>query len=413
MSPFEQIESHVKHAAKALGLSEEAVHTLTTPEAVREATLSVETSLGHKELAAYRVQFNSARGPYKGGIRFHPKADQDEVKALALAMAVKCAVVGIPLGGAKGGIGFDPKSFTKNDIEVISRAYIEAFAPYLGVDRDIPAPDVNTTPDIMAYMLDEYERIAERNEPGMITGKPLALGGSKGRDTATAQGGVYVLEEYFRQANTKLEGIAVAIQGYGNAGAVMARLLAAKGAKIVSVSDSKGTISNAGGLSLAALDTAKAARKSVVDANCGTATDDPDAVLTATVDVLIPAALDNAIRSENVDGVGAKLILELANNPVTPEAEVILHDKNISIIPDVLANAGGVTVSYFEWVQNRMQYYWEEEEVFSKLKLIMVKAYSDMAGKREQLGATATYREAAYAIGIERIVEALKKRGRI
>lgn len=412
MSPFEQIQQHVRSAATILKLSDEVVQVLTRPEAVRESVLTVTTSKGEESFPAYRVQFNSARGPYKGGIRFHPKADQDEVQALALAMAVKCAVVGLPLGGAKGGVTFNPKDYTKADIESVSRAYVESFAEYLGVDKDIPAPDVNTTPDIMSYMLDAYETIMGRSEPGMITGKPLALGGSKGRDTATAQGGVYIIKEHLRRHNMELAQASVAIQGYGNAGAVVAKLLAADGARIVSVSDSKGTISNEDGLSLARLDEAKAAGMSVTDATCGEVSENAEKVLHTKCDILIPAALDNAIRADNVSGVQTSLVLELANNPVTPEAEVLLTGKGVSVIPDVLANAGGVTVSYFEWVQNRMQYYWEEEEVFSKLKHIMVQSYTDVAEKHEQLQGT-TYRQAAYALALERIVEAMKKRGRV
>ncbi len=413
MSPFEQIQNHVNTAASTLQLTASEKVALLRPDAVHEASLSITTAKGTEILQAYRVQFNNARGPYKGGIRFHPKADKDEVQALALAMAVKCAVVGIPLGGAKGGVSFDPKNYTEADIEAVARAYAEAFAPYLGVDRDIPAPDVNTTAEIMAYMLDAYERIQEKSEPGMITGKPLALGGSKGRDIATAQGGVYVLQAYLKEQGLALKGLRVAVQGYGNAGATVAKLLLEQGALIVAVSDSKGTVTDTNGLNLEKIDAAKASGKSVVDAGVGTVDASSEAVLASATDVLIPAALDNAIRTDNVARVSASYILELANNPVTPEAELTLHARGVAIIPDVLANAGGVTVSYFEWVQNRMQYYWEESEVFEKLERIMERAYLDVSDKRKELGTSATYRMGAYALGVGRIAEAMKKRGRM
>ena len=413
MSPFEQIKNHVATAASSLQLTDTEKAALLRPDAIHEASLSVTTAKGAETLQAYRVQFNNARGPYKGGIRFHPKADKDEVQALALAMAVKCAVAAIPLGGAKGGVAFGPKSYDETDIETIARAYAEAFAPYLGADRDIPAPDVNTTAEIMAYMLDEYERIQDKSEPGMITGKPLVLGGSKGRDTATAQGGVYVLQAYLKEQGQSLKGLRVAVQGYGNAGATMAKLLHEQRALIVAVSDSKGTVTDTSGLDLEKIDSVKAAGKSVIDAGVGTVDASSEAVLASAVDVLIPAALDNAIRADNVAGVVARYILELANNPVTPEAEQSLHARGVAIIPDVLANAGGVTVSYFEWVQNRMQYYWEEAEVFDKLERIMVSAYRDVSDKRKGLGVNATYRMGAYALGVGRIAEAMKKRGRM
>lgn len=411
MTPFEQVQQHVRSAANALLLNEAQLKSLTTPDAVHETDLVVETSKGKQTFPAYRVQFSRARGPYKGGIRFHPKADKDEVQALALAMAVKCAVVGLPLGGAKGGVTFDPKLYEQSDIISISRAYATAFASHIGVDRDIPAPDVNTTADIMGYMLDAYEAAVGKSEPGVITGKPLALGGSKGRDTATAQGGVYVLESYLSGLSISLKGLRVAVQGYGNAGATMAHLLRDAGSIVVAVSDSKGTLVAETGIDLAAVDAAKKSGKSVIDAAEGTFNADPESVLYAACDVLIPAALDNAIRIDNQASVKAPHILELANNPVTPEAEAALAARGVAIIPDVLANAGGVTVSYFEWVQNRMQYYWDEEEVFVKLKRTMTSSYGDVAARKKELGQGTTYRQAAYALGVGRIAEAVKKRG--
>ncbi len=412
MTPFAQVQNHVQSATTALKYDEATLAKLTKPDAVHEHVLQVETSLGTRSLPAYRVQFNNARGPYKGGIRFHADADKDEVQALALAMAVKCAVVGIPLGGAKGGVSFNPKEYSKNDLELISRAYASAFASVLGVDSDIPAPDVNTTPEVMAYMLDEYEKIIGKSEPGMITGKPLSLWGSAGRGIATAQGGVYVLEAYLKTKNESLSKKRIAIQGYGNAGAVIARLLYEKGALIVAVSDSQGTAINEAGFNPAELDALKREKKSVLEAS-GQNSPDSSAVLISDADILIPAALDNAITEANAPQVTAKIILELANNPVTPEAEALLTSKGVDCIPDVLANAGGVTVSYFEWVQNRQQFYWSEAEVLSKLQTRMEQSFADVLALKNAQPTEATFRQGAYVLGISRIVEAMKIRGRI
>lgn len=422
MTPFEQVKHHIANALATLAIDQKSIERLMTPDAVRETMLAVETKNGTEEFPAYRVQFNNARGPYKGGIRFHPNADLEEVKALAAAMAVKCAVVNIPLGGAKGGVAFDPKKYEAEDIERIARAYARAMAPYIGVDRDIPAPDVYTTPEIMGWMLDAYEKETGKSEPGVITGKPIALGGSVGRDTATAQGGVYVLDAYAAEHGLSAKNTTVAIQGFGNAGAVMAKLLHTAGYKIVALSDSKGTLYNPNGLDPHRVEEAKHAG-SVTSLYCqGTVCDEvllakdgaqvlsADAVLGIACDVLIPAALDNQIRSDNTDRVQARLILELANNPTTPEAEAALAVRGIPIIPDVLANAGGVTVSYFEWVQNRQQYYWTESEVSERLKRIMLEAYSALA--RKVANESITFRQAAYRIGMERIHTAMKLRGR-
>lgn len=424
MTPFEQIQSHIQRAVHSLHISEENAGALLTPYHVHQLDLHVETKSGSETFSAYRVQFNNARGPYKGGIRFHQDADVAEVSALAAAMAVKCAVVDIPLGGAKGGVTINPKKYDARDIERVSRAYAESFSDVLGVDQDIPAPDVYTTPEIMGWMLDAYEKKVGHSEPGMITGKPLCIGGSKGRATATAQGGVYVLEEHVRLENKKPEDLTVAIQGFGNAGATAARLLHDAGYTVVAVSDSKGTLYNPNGLDPIMVEKAKNEKHSVTGLYCeGSVCDieamqhdgaevlDPDAVLTVDVDVLIPAALDNVIREDNVDAINAEIILELANNPITPEADEVLHSNGVVVIPDVLANAGGVTVSYFEWVQNRQQYYWTETEVFEKLKTIMLQSYASIRTHID--GTHKSYREAAYEIGVSRIFEAMKAKGHL
>lgn len=412
LSPFEQIKKHIDIAFGALGLSARERDRFLTPDASILKTLHVRTARGEESFDAFRIQFNNARGPYKGGIRFHPDADEDEVSALAAAMAVKCAVVDIPLGGAKGGVSFNPKDYSKEDIYKIARAYARAFAEHLGIDLDIPAPDVYTTPEIMAVMLDEYEKVTGKSEPGMITGKPIAVGGSLGRGEATAQGGVYVLDAYVHEIERERHDLRVAIQGFGNAGATVAFLLHALGYKIVALSDSKGTITSEKGLDPHMVDDAKREKGSVINT-----TEDSDArmlgsedILSIECDILIPAALDNQIRGDNVDSVKADIILELANNPTTPEADEKLFARGAVVIPDVLANAGGVTVSYFEWVQNRMQFYWTEEEVKEKLRTKITSAYREVLSlaTSEKI----SQRQAAYRLAVARIHEAMKLRGR-
>lgn len=413
MSPYEQIQSHITTALQSLKIPSHEAERLMTPDAIHIHNLKVTTEKGEEIFPSFRVQFNNARGPYKGGIRFHPKADEDEVKALAAAMAVKCAVVDIPLGGAKGGVQFDPKDYSEKDVHTIARAYARAMSEHIGVDKDIPAPDVYTTPEIMAVMLDEYEKVTGRSEPGVITGKPILLGGSKGRGEATAQGGVFILEAFVKEIGRLPSEMRVAIQGFGNAGATMAFLLRDLGYNIIALSDSRGTIHHEDGLDLTVVENAKREHGSVIAALGripGAHSLDSDDVLFIDCDVLIPAALDNQIRRDNVEGVKADIILELANNPITPEADEILFKKGTTVIPDVLANAGGVTVSYFEWVQNRMQFYWTTEDVKGKLKEKITSAYKDVIAlsNAEKI----SQRQSAYRLAIARIHEAMKLRGR-
>jgi len=420
MTPFEQVRSHIRTAADALGLSKEEKAVFETPQASIEKELSITKTDGTTEtLQAYRVQFNNARGPYKGGIRFHPKADIEEVKGLAAAMAVKCSVVGIPFGGAKGGVVIDPKKYDAHEIELVSRAYARAFAPHIGVDIDIPAPDVYTTPQVMAHILDEYEKVVGHSEPGVVTGKPLSLGGSAGRDIATAQGGVFVLEELIRAKGMSSKDTRIAVQGFGNAGATMAELLYDAGFTIIAVSDSQYTVYSEKGLNPHDIARAKKEGTSVASLfeKDTTAMQEgqvallsPEAVLSLDTDILIPAALDNQIHADNVDSVSARIILELANNPITPEADAALNARDVLVIPDVLANAGGVTVSYLEWVQNRQGFYFSHEEVMTRLRGIITSAYGAVRMMAEKEGCS--QREAAYRIGVLRIHEAMKARGR-
>ncbi len=410
MNPFERYVETLKDAASKLGLDESMTARLSEPNNVIEKTIDINKDDGSVvSFDAYRVQFNNARGPYKGGIRFHHEADLHEVKALAALMAIKCAVVGIPLGGGKGGVKCNPKELSESELEKVARGWARAMANDIGVDQDIPAPDVYTNPQIMAYMLDEYEKTVGRSEPGVITGKPIALGGSQGRGAATAQGGVYVLQSLVKKLGKNPSELKVAVQGYGNAGYHAARLLHEAGYNIVAASDSKGGVYNADGLDPEILSSTKKEHGSVSKGNLGDEISNED-VLVCECDVLIPAALDNQIREDNASKIKASIILELANGPTTPQADSILREKNIHVVPDVLANAGGVTVSYFEWVQNRQQFYWTEEEVSSRLQPIMEKSFEAVWETSQEK--SLSLREAAFITALSRIVEAMELRGK-
>jgi glutamate dehydrogenase (NADP+) len=423
-TPFENYLENLDKTVSILGLSKEEASILREPENTIEKKIKVDFEDGDKELSAYRIQFNNARGPYKGGIRYHQDADIDEVKALAAAMAIKCAVVDIPFGGAKGGVQFNPKHMSKEDIEKASRAFARSFAEDIGVDKDIPAPDVYTNPSVMAIMLDEYEKTVGRSEPGVITGKPIELGGSLGRGSATAQGGAYVLQEFIDTIHPKKKDLTVAIQGFGNAGSNIAKILHYMGYTIVAVSDSKGGVYSSRGIDPEHASKVKHEKDDLTHMYCeGTVCDleklerdnakiiKNNDVITSECDILIPAALDGVINKDNAKDVKAKVVLELANGPTTPEADSILMDMGVTIIPDVLANAGGVTTSYFEWTQNRNGFYWSEEEVQEKLKPIMVDAFTDIwkMSKEKDI----PLRDAAFALGVSRIIEATRLRGRV
>ncbi|MBM3231714.1 Glu/Leu/Phe/Val dehydrogenase, partial [Candidatus Peregrinibacteria bacterium] len=371
---------------------------------------------------AFRVQYNNARGPYKGGIRFHPAADEDEVKALAALMAIKTAVAGIPFGGAKGGVQVNPKELTKREVQEVSRAYVRAFQENIGEDIDCPAPDVNTNPDIMAWMRDEYELLTRSYSPAMITGKPLSYGGSLGRDTATARGGFFILREMMDREALDPSELRVAIQGFGNAGAHMAHFLHSAGYTVVAVSDSQGGIYSADGIDPVRIDKYKKKTGSVTGEYCeGSVCDiermrldnvrkvSNEELLELPCDILIPAALDNVITEKNAGKIHAKYILELANGPTTPEADAILESKGITVIPDVLANSGGVTVSYFEWTQGRSGEQWTAEYVDEELKRVILEAFK--AVRREARRGEMSFREAAFAVGVKRILNAMRVRG--
>jgi glutamate dehydrogenase (NADP+) len=423
MHAFDQYKARLKEAADILSLSPEAVRDLETPDRILEKTLSVSLGGVPSELPAYRVQFSNARGPYKGGIRFHPAADLDEVKALAAMMAIKCAVVDIPMGGGKGGVTFNPKAVSKEDVLEVSRAWARAFSDDIGPDKDIPAPDVYTNSEIMAVMLDEYEKTKGAEAPATFTGKPLDKGGIEGRDQATAMGGVYVLEAYVAEKGWKASDLKVAVHGFGNAGATAAELLHARGYKIVGLADSKGAVMSGKGLDPNVFQKVKQENKSVKEMYCnGTVCDegllerdsvvvgDPNAVLTMDADILIPAALDGVITAEVARAMRAKVVLELANGPTVAEADAILEERGIDVIPDVLANAGGVTVSYFEWEQNLKGTNYKRDEVNARLKDVMSKAWNDVSAFAKKHGIT--FRKASFVLAVERIVAAKKNKNK-
>lgn len=405
MAAFAYFKQHVEKASALLGLSDGEKLKFETPDRILKADLTIPlTSGGTGTFPAYRVQFNNARGPYKGGIRFHPDADEDEVSALAAMMAVKCAVVDIPFGGAKGGVAVDPKKLAPEDIEALSRAYVRAFAEHLGPDLDVPAPDVYTNAEVMAFMLDEYETLTGAKAPAMITGKPLDKGGILGRDTATADGAIFVLSALLADQHRDASKLTAAVQGAGNAGAQAAILLSGMGTKVVAIADSRGTLLNEDGLDVEKVLHTKETTGSVHDAvSLGTA-GDASAVITAACDVLVPAALEEQVRADNVEQVKAGIVLEIANGPVTPDADAKLATHGVAVVPDVLANAGGVTVSYFEWLQNRSGETWTRERVHERLEETMRDAYRDVADFALDRGVT--LREAAYALALIRIKDA-------
>ena len=411
MAAFDYFKMNVHRAAELLGYSQETVDRLLTPDRILKASLSIQMDDGSTQtFQAYRVQFSNARGPYKGGIRFHPDADEDEVSALAAMMAIKCAVVDIPFGGAKGGVAVDPKKLSQNELDAIARAYVQAFVEHLGPELDVPAPDVYTNSHIMGVMLEEYERITGTKAPAMITGKSLDMGGIVGRDTATADGAIAVLDALLADQHRDIANLTVSIQGTGNAGARAATLLSDLGAKVVAMSDSKGALRNPEGIDVQKVLEKKEAGKSLNDTEFADepfshAQYDAEEIIGMSADILIPAALEEQIRLDNVESVKASIVLEIANGPITPEADESLAERRVVIVPDVLANAGGVTVSYFEWLQNRSGETWTKERVAERLEETMRDAYRDVADFA--LDRNCTLREAAYALALGRINDAL------
>ena len=409
-NPFENVKKQVDKCAEILNLSQEVAELLKSPLRELHISLPVRMDDGSiKVFQGFRVQYNDARGTGKGGIRFHPEETIDTVRALAAWMTWKCSLLDLPLGGAKGGIICNPKDMSSGELERLSRAYIRSIYPFIGPEKDVPAPDVYTNPQIMAWMTDEYSAIAGKPQFGVITGKPLCLGGSPGRGDATARGGMYTIREAAKALGIDLKKATVAIQGYGNAGYYAAKLCQDMfGCKVVAACDSKGGIYNEYGINPGKAFECKQSSGTVCSLP-GVERVSTEEILALDVDVLIPAAIENVITAENANSVQAKIVAELANGPTTPEADDILFAKGIHVIPDFLCNAGGVTVSYFEMVQNASMYYWDEAEVYEKLDKRITAAYHSVLNTSHQYHIN--MRQAAYVVAVKRVVEAMKSRG--
>jgi len=413
LNPFKIAQAQLDEAAKIMGL-EPAVHELLRwPLREFHVTLPVRMDDGKvKIFHGFRVQYNDSRGPTKGGIRFHPEETIDTVRALAAWMTWKTAVVDIPLGGGKGGIICNPKELSMGELERLSRAYVRAIGHYIGEETDVPAPDVYTTPQIMAWMMDEYSVMRGYNVPGVITGKPIPLGGSAGRGDATAKGGMYTIREAAKLLGIDLSKATVAVQGYGNAGQFAHKLMAEMfGSKVVAVSDSRGGAYCDDGLDYDKTMEWKSQKGTVATYQCCEESKKitNEGLLELDVDILIPAALENQIRKENAGNVKAKIVAELANGPTTPEADEILFKNGKYVIPDFLCNAGGVTVSYFEQVQNAYDYYWTAEEVYARLDQKMTAAFHAVHKTAQKYGVN--NRMGAYIVSVARVAEAMKLRG--
>lgn len=407
-NPYEIVKEQIDQAANKLHLDAGVADLLKKPMRLLSVSFPVRMDDGSiRVFEGYRAQHTDVLGPAKGGIRFHPSVTQDEVVALSMWMTFKCSVVGLPFGGGKGGVICDPRELSESELQRISRAYIEAIAAIIGPDKDIPAPDVYTDSKVMGWMMDAFSRLHGSFSPGVITGKPLILGGSKGRTEATARGCVYTIKEAMNDLDRPMRGATVAIQGFGNAGKTAARLLDEEGCKIVAVCDSTGALYNPDGLDIAKLEELKC-RGSLKDCYPEYQISQAD-LLALDVDILVPAAMENTITADNAHLIQARIIAEAANGPTTPAADRILAQKDILIIPDILASAGGVTVSYFEWVQNGMNYYWTEEEINKKLSEIMVSAYRNVKQTAETY--QTDLRTAAFITSLLRVTEAMQARG--
>ena len=410
-NPFESLQEQIDDASEYMEVGEDVLKRLKYPERVLETNLSVEMDDDSVEVfKAFRSEFNGDRGPYKGGIRYHPGVTRDEVKALSGWMVYKCAIVDIPYGGGKGGIVIDPDDYTEEELERITRSFAKELRPFIGVDKDIPAPDVNTGQREMNWIKDTYETLENTTAPGVITGKSPDSGGSAGRVEATGRSTMLTAREAFDYLDRDIEGASVAVQGYGNAGWIAAKLIHQLGADIVSVSDSSGAIYNEEGFDPVDVKSHKNETGSVADYPEADDEFSNEDLLTLDVDLLVPAALENAIDGDLAEEVQADLIVEAANGPLTPEADDVLADSDTYVFPDILANAGGVTVSYFEWVQNRQRFHWTEERVNEELERIITEAFDNLVETYEETGAP-SMRTAAYVVAIQRVVNAYEESG--
>jgi|SRR5579872_39 len=406
-NPFETAISQLERAAKIAGLEKNAVERLKNPDRITLVSLPIALDNGMQKIfQGFRSQHNNSRGPYKGGIRYHQQVSLDEVKALSFWMTFKNAVVNVPFGGGKGGIIVNPKELSETELEKLSRAYVQKLYMIFGPNLDVPAPDVNTNGKIMAWMLDEYEKITGTKAAATFTGKPLDRGGSEGREEATGFGGGVVLREALRSKVIKTKvGGSVAIQGFGNVASHFAEAIKETGLKIVALSDSKGGIYNPDGIDLIAAEQHKK-NTGALNGLAGTKNISNDELLELQVNILVPAALENVLNADNANKIRAELILEMANGPTTPEADQIFEKKNIAVIPDILANSGGVATSYFEWYQNVNAQKWSRSEVLKKLEEQMVSAWSDVLTTQKKYHGT--FRDAAYILAASRIIEKIK-----
>jgi len=409
LNPFKIAKQQFNKAADYLDLDASTRHVLSNAKRQLIVSIPVKMDGGDVQVfEGYRVQHNTARGPAKGGIRYHPNVTLDEVKALASWMTWKCATVGIPYGGGKGGVICDPKSLSKNELERLTRRYAFEIAPIIGPDRDIPAPDVYTDEQTMAWIMDTISMVRGHTELGVVTGKPLSLGGSQGRAEATARGCLYALREACEVKGMELKGARVAVHGFGNAGANIARLVAADGARVVAAADSKNGIYSASGIDIQAALAHKKETTSLAGLP-GTKEMPAEEVIEVDCDILLPAALENAITLANVGRVKAKIIAELANGPTTPGADEVLFKEGVFLIPDILANAGGVTVSYYEWVQDQYSFFWSENQINETLEQTMKTAFKSVYDTAQRY--ETDMRTGAYILAVDRVAEATRMRG--
>jgi glutamate dehydrogenase (NAD(P)+) len=409
-NPFESLQEQIDDAAAYLDVDDDVIQRLKYPERVLETNLTVDMDDGSIErFKAFRSEFNGDRGPYKGGVRYHPGVDRDEVKALSGWMVYKCAVAGVPYGGGKGGIVIDPSEYSADELERVTRSFATELRPFIGEDKDIPAPDVNTGQREMNWIKDTYETLENTTEPGVVTGKSIEAGGSEGRVEATGRSTAITAREAFDYLDRDIEGASVAVQGYGNAGWIATKLIDELGANIVAVSDSSGAIHDPDGLDPVAVKEHKRETGAVSGYEDVEELTNEE-LLTMDVDLLVPAALENAIDGDLAEDVEADVIVEAANGPLTPEADDVLTEKDAHVFPDILANAGGVTVSYFEWVQNRQRFYWSEERVNEELEVIITDAFDDLTDAYEAHDVP-SFRTAAYVVAIQRVVDAFTDNG--
>lgn len=410
-NPFDNFVAVMDKAAGVMGISEEDYLTFKYPERELKVALPVRMDDGSlKVFEGFRIQHSTLRGPAKGGVRYHQNVNVDEVRALSAWMTFKCAVAAIPYGGGKGGIVCRPREMSKGELERLTRTYIDKISAIISPNTDIPAPDVGTNAQTMDWMVDEYSKLKGESVYGIVTGKSIEIGGSKGRNEATGRGVCFVTLEMMKKYNMKPEDCKIVIQGMGNVGSISAKLLAEEGAKIIAVSDVSCAIYNENGLDIAEIYKYLDSGKNLLEGYTGDCKRITNAeLLELPCDILIPAALENQITAENADRIKAKIVIEAANGPTSVEADEILNKKGVKVLPDILSNSGGVIVSYFEWVQNLQNFYWEEDDVNAKLKRQIVGAFNDVFDAREKYDCT--FRVAAYIVALNRLVTAKKLRG--